>query len=265
MDFCVLTLFPEMFSGFFSAGVVGRAAENGLIALSAVNIRDFAEGRHKVTDDRPFGGGSGMVMKPEPLAGAIAAARQAHPGCRVALLSPTGRPFTQEVAREYAGLGSLALVCGRYEGVDERVLSLVDEELSLGDFVLSGGEPAAMVVVDAVARLVPGVLGNTESTGEESFENGILEYPHYTRPREYKGDTVPEVLLSGNHQAVAAWRTKAALLRTLANRPDLLEGRNLGREERKLLGRWKKEIDRILSAQPVPGACAPPGDEPQRG
>jgi len=248
-----------MFSGLFTTGVLGRGAAAGIITCRAVNIRDFASGRHMVTDDRPFGGGSGMVMKPEPLAGAIAEARRLCPVARVALLSPRGRPFSQAVAREYADLDGLTLVCGRYEGVDERITDLVDEDLSLGDFILSGGEPAAMVVMDAVARLVPGVLGNAESAGDESFENGLLEHPQYTRPREFLGEGVPEVLLSGDHGAVDAWRKKASLLRTLADRPDLFRDRPLDKEEADLLRRWKREIDEVLAAQTVPGPAAPSG------
>ena len=226
LDIEVLTLFPRMIEGPAQESILGRAQKAGLCRIAAVDIRAFAEGKHHVTDDAPYGGGAGMVMKPEPLVAAIEDLRARRPGIRVFLLSPQGRRFDQQVARELAGLGAFALVCGRYEGVDERVLEFIDGELSLGDFVLSGGEFAALAIVDAAARLVPGVLGNEASSVDESFSEGLLEYPQYTRPAEFRGRKVPEILLSGDHGEVARWRAEQALLRTRARRPDLISGRS---------------------------------------
>ncbi len=221
MKICILTLFPRMVLAPLSESVLGKAAAAGRVEFSALDIRDFAEGKHRVTDDVPYGGGAGMVMKPEPLAGAITAARAKLPLAPVVLLSPQGRAFDQATAIRWAEQGALTLVCGRYEGVDERVRPLVDELVSVGDFVLTGGEFAALCIADAVARLVPGVLGNAASSGEESFSDGLLEYPHYTRPPEFRGEKVPEVLLSGDHARIRLWRRRERLLRTRAQRPDL--------------------------------------------
>ena len=235
--FDVLTLFPEMFESFLKTSIIGRAVSSGLLEIRLHNIRDYASGRHKVTDDVPYGGGSGMVMKPEPLVRAV----QALEPCReagesVILLSPQGTPFRHERAQYFATLRRLILVCGRYEGVDERVKELaIDEEVSIGDYVLTGGELAAMVVIDATARLVPGVLGDGYSSVEESFAQGLLEYPQYTRPREFMGRRVPAVLLSGDHKKIAQWRRRKALECTLAKRPDLLERAALSEEERALV------------------------------
>src|SRR5258708_6177455 len=197
--------------------ILGKAREKGLLRVEVTDIREFAAGKHRVTDDVPYGGGAGMVMKPEPLVGAIEA------GAHVVLLSPQGRPFTQRKAQELLAREKLVLVCGRYEGVDERVLEWIDEEISLGDFVLTGGEFAALAVIDAVARLVPGVLGNAESAVRESFSAGLLEGPQYTRPPEFRGRKVPEVLLSGDHAKIAQWRREQAEERTRERRPDLLK------------------------------------------
>jgi tRNA (guanine37-N1)-methyltransferase len=235
MHFAVLTIFPEMLDPFFGHGVIRQAIQAGVITAAAVNIRDFAAGRHRVTDDRPFGGGCGMVMKPEPLSAAINATKAGLPAARTILLSPQGRPFDQALASELASLPGLILVCGRYEGVDERVGALIDLELSIGDFVLSGGELAAMVVVDAVARLVPGVLGGEESSSRDSFGGHLLEHAHYTRPRCFEGQDVPEVLLSGDHARIERWRNETALVRTLLKRPELLATRPLAPEEMALL------------------------------
>jgi len=219
----VLTLFPRMIAAPLEESILGKAREKGLLRVQVTDIREFADGKHRVTDDVPYGGGAGMVMKPEPLVAAIEAARQRGPGARVVLLSPQGPRFNQGKAQELAGHGALILVCGRYEGVDERVLRWVDEELSLGDFVLTGGELAALAVIDAIARLVPGVLGNELSAQSESFSGeGLLEGPQYTRPPEFRGLRVPEVLLSGNHEKIARWRQDQAVARTRERRPDLL-------------------------------------------
>jgi tRNA (guanine37-N1)-methyltransferase len=220
----VLTLFPRMVAAPLEESILGKAREKGLLRVQVTDIREFAEGKHRVTDDVPYGGGAGMVMKPEPLVAAIEAAKARDPQARVVLMSPQGRRFDQQKAQDFATLGKLILVCGRYEGVDERVLPSVDEELSIGDFVLTGGELAALAVVDAVARLVPGVLGNADSAGSESFTGeGLLEGPQYTRPPEFRGMKVPEVLLSGDHARIAAWRRDQALSRTRERRPDLLK------------------------------------------
>jgi tRNA (guanine37-N1)-methyltransferase len=223
----VLTLFPRMVAGPLAESILGKAQEKALLRVRVTDIRDYATDKHHVTDDIPYGGGAGMVMKPEPLVSAIEDARSRLPDARVILMSPQGAPFTQAKARELSRIPSLILVCGRYEGVDERVLRYVDEELSLGDFVLTGGEVPALAVVDAVARLVPGVLGNADSAVTESFaEDGLLEGPHYTRPPEFRGVKVPEVLLSGDHARIAKWRADQALERTRSRRPDLFEKRN---------------------------------------
>ena len=219
----VLTLFPRMIAAPLEESILGKAREKGLLRVQVTDIREFADGKHRVIDDVPYGGGAGMVMKPEPLVAAIEAARQRGPGARVVLLSPQGARFDQGKAQELAVHGALILVCGRYEGVDERVLRWVDEELSLGDFVLTGGEIAALAVIDAIARLVPGVLGNELSAQSESFSGeGLLEGPQYTRPPEFRGLRVPEVLLSGDHEKIARWRQDQAVARTRERRPDLL-------------------------------------------
>ncbi len=240
MFFEILTLFPEAVEGYLNTSVLGKAVEKGLIRVKVTNIRDFTADRHKTADDRPFGGGSGMVMKPEPLAAAIKAAL---PG-RVILTSPRGRPFDQRVARRLAELEKIILVCGRYEGVDQRVIDrYVDEELSVGDYVLTGGELAALIIIDAAARLIPGVLGDEGSIAEESFADGLLEYPHYTRPREFEGLRVPEVLLNGDHAKIAAWRRKEALRATWSRRPDLLDGLELSEADRRFLAEIEAEAE----------------------
>jgi len=217
----ILTLFPGMFVGPFQESILGRAVEKCLVEFQTHNIRDFATGRHKVVDDYPFGGGPGMVMKPEPIFAAVESVRQAD-SC-VILMSAQGQPFRQSVAQRLSTLPHLVLLCGHYEGVDERVIeTMVDEEIGIGDYVLTGGELPAMVVCDAVVRLIPGVLGAGESTEEESFSAGLLEYPQYTRPSAFRGMGVPGVLTSGNHAKVARWRREQSLLRTLRRRPELL-------------------------------------------
>jgi tRNA (guanine37-N1)-methyltransferase len=247
MQMLVLTLFPDMFDAFWSHGIMRKAVDQGSISATAMNIRDFAPDRHHVTDDRPYGGGSGMVMKPEPLAAAIRAARERAPAARTILMSPQGRVFDQAIAREMASLPGMILVCGRYEGVDERLSrDLVSDELSIGDYVLTGGEVAAMVVIDAVTRLIPGVLGGADSAERDSFSNGLLEHPHYTRPPVFEGAAVPDVLLTGHHRNIERWRLEASLMRTFVNRPDLLQERKLTDEETDILRRWQVELGQLL-------------------
>jgi len=219
----ILTLFPEMFDGFLSASIAGRAVRRGLVDVARTNIRDFATDAYGSVDDAPFGGGVGMVLMCQPIFDAVEYVRRQHaaPG-KVVLLSPQGRPFEQQMAAQFAAEQRLILLAGHYEGFDERIrVGLADVEVSLGDFVLSGGEVAAMAVVDAVVRLLPGALGKDESSADESFSHGLLEYPQYTRPREFRGMATPEVLLSGNHAKIADWRLEQAKLRTMQRRPDL--------------------------------------------
>ncbi|MGO9830713.1 MAG: tRNA (guanosine(37)-N1)-methyltransferase TrmD [Myxococcaceae bacterium] len=239
----VLTLFPQMVTGYVSESILGKAVERGLVQVTAHDIRSYAEGKHHVTDDAPYGGGAGMVFKPEPLVSAIEAARARLPGARVLLTSPRGDRLDQGMARALAtGPTDLVLVCGRYEGVDERVNAYVDGEVSLGDFVLTGGELVALCLVDSVARLLPGVLGNAGSTASESFEEGLLEYPHYTRPAVFRGVEVPTVLQSGDHARVARWRRWQALRWTQERRPDLLARASLSPEDQRLLSLPEEEL-----------------------
>jgi tRNA (guanine37-N1)-methyltransferase len=247
MRFDVLTLFPDMLEGPIQASILGRAREAGLIEIVIHDIRDYTEDRHRTADDYPYGGGAGMVLKTEPiftLMDALCPGWQAGgpegpdhvPGARVIYLTPQGHPLDQKTVGRLAGEKRLILLCGHYEGMDERVRqALIDEEISIGDYVLTGGELPALVVIDAVARLVPGVLGQEASPLEESFAEGLLEYPHYTRPAEVRGYRVPEVLLSGNHELVRQWRRRESLRRTLERRPDLLLGADLSREDQEIL------------------------------
>jgi len=262
MNFIVLTIFPEMFMPFWEHGIIKRAIDRSTISASAINIRNYAEGRHRVTDDRPYGGGSGMVMKPEPLAAAIQAATDKAPSSRRLLLTPQGRSFNQNVASELASSQGLILVCGRYEGVDERIChDFIDDEISIGDYVLTGGELAAMVIIDAVTRLIPGALGGEDSAEKDSFSDGILEHPQYTRPRTFEGADVPEVLLSGNHQEIEKWRLETSLIRTFLKRKDLLENRPLGRKEIEILKKWCRDIEEIISDQSLLSPDALSGDK----
>ena len=236
MIFDVLTLFPGMFKSPFAESVIGKAQKRGLLQVRFFNIREYATDKHHTTDDRPYGGGEGMVLKPEPIVRALEAIRPMGLPPYVILLSPQGRLFCQRIAQELSGKGRLILICGHYEGVDERVAQyFVDDELSIGDYILTGGELAAMVVIDAVARLLPGVLGNRDSAIKESFEDLLLEHPQYTRPREFRGLQVPEVLLSGHHERIRRWRRAQALWRTKLRRPDLFRQLKLMPEDRKLL------------------------------
>ena len=239
----VVTLFPEMFTALTGHGVTGRAVKRGQLTVEYSNPRDHAHDRHRTVDDRPFGGGPGMLMKVEPLLEAIEAIREKAPSPpRVIYLSPQGQPLTQQRAAELAQLDSVVLLCGRYEGIDERIIEMcVDEEISIGDYVLSGGELGAMVLLDAVTRLIPGVLGHADSAVEDSFSEGWLDCPHYTRPEEFAGQRVPEVLLSGNHELIRRWRLKQSLGRTWLRRPELLEGLTLSKEQQQLLAEFIRE------------------------
>lgn len=243
----ILTTFPQIIEAVAAESVLGRARARGAVEIEAVNLREFTSDRHRTTDDEPFGGGPGMVMKCEPVFEAVEALTARGPGGRprVILMTPQGRRFDQSMAKELAGSAHLVIICGRYEGVDERVREhLVDDEVSIGDYVIAGGELAALVVAEAVARLVPGVLGDESSAESESFSDGLLEYAQYTRPADYRGYTVPEALLSGNHEQIRRWRRRSALQRTLERRPDLLERAPLTQEDRRIL--------REMGAEPAP-------------
>ncbi|MEW6520907.1 MAG: tRNA (guanosine(37)-N1)-methyltransferase TrmD [Thermodesulfobacteriota bacterium] len=236
MRFHVLTIFPNLLESPLQEGIIRRALQAGRIEVELTDIRDFATDKHAMTDDRPFGGGEGMVMKPEPLAAAIRQARLAHAQSHVVLLSPQGRQYTQAVAEEFSRLADLVLVCGRYEGVDERVRQhFVDEEISIGDYILTGGELAAMVIIDSVTRLLPGVLGCEGSVAQDTFSRGGIKYPQYTRPRDFEGYEVPEVLLSGDHTKIAEWRFAAGVSLTREKRPDLLAAMTFSRKELQVL------------------------------
>jgi len=238
----VISIFPQMFEAISAYGVTSRALQEGILALRVWNPRDYAQGNYKRVDERPYGGGPGMVMQPAPLAQALRAARAAQPQARVSYLSPQGRPLDHAGVMELSARTGMILLCGRYEGVDERLLATeVDEEWSLGDYVLSGGELAAMVVIDAVARQLPGVLGDEDSAGQDSFVAGLLDCPHYTRPEEYEGLRVPEVLLSGDHERIRRWRLKQQLGRTWLRRPDLLTKIELTAEQKQLLEEFRRE------------------------
>ncbi|MBI5379770.1 MAG: tRNA (guanosine(37)-N1)-methyltransferase TrmD [Nitrospirae bacterium] len=239
----VLTLFPGVFASPLQESLLRRAQEKGLLCVRVRNLRDWAEGRHRIADDVPYGGGAGMVLKPEPIFQALESLRATGDPLRVILLTPQGERFTQETARRLAAeTRRIVLLCGRYEGIDERVrLGAVDEEISIGDYVLAGGELAALVVIEAMARLLPGALGAEASAREDSFWEGLLDYPHYTRPAMFRGMEVPEVLLSGHHEQIRRWRRKEALRRTRARRPDLLARAPLSPEDRELLREIEQE------------------------
>jgi tRNA (guanine37-N1)-methyltransferase len=234
----VVTIFPELLSGPLATSIMGRAVEAGLVEFGVHDLRDHGLGRHRSVDDQPYGGGAGMVMRPEPLFAAVEPLRDA--GSHVILMDPAGDRFTDALARQLARLPRIALVCGRYEGIDERARALVDRELSIGDYVLTGGELPALVVLDATARLVPGVVGDEESVARDSFARGILDFPQFTRPAVFRGFEVPAVLLSGHHGAIAAWRRREALARTLERRPDLLETAGLDSDDRAVLNELRK-------------------------
>jgi tRNA (guanine37-N1)-methyltransferase len=236
MRFDILTLFPQMFSSPLRESILGKAVEKGLIQIRTVNIRDFTSDKHQVVDDSPYGGGQGMVMKVEPIARAVEWVKSQNPSAWTIYLNPQGKQFNQEIGQKLSSRSHLILLCGRYEGVDERVRELlVDEEISIGDYILTGGELAAMVVIDVVSRFLPGVLGSDRSAAEDSFASFLLEYPQYTRPFNFRGSCVPEVILSGNHAAISLWKRKEAIRRTLVRRPDLLGRANLSDEDKKFL------------------------------
>lgn len=238
MRFDILTLFPDLFSPYLEEGILGRAVKKELVDVRLINIRSFARGSHKVTDDRPYGGGSGMVMKPGPIYRALESLDRIDGRSCVILLTPQGRILEQSIAWDLSRLDQLILVCGRYEGVDERIrTSHIDMELSIGDYILSGGELAAIAVIDSVSRLIPGVLGGERSNLEDSFQDGLLEYPHYTRPRIFEGKKVPSVLLSGDHEKIRLWRRTESLRRTLERRPDLLKRARLRDEDKAILSK----------------------------
>lgn len=241
MKIDILTLFPEFFSSLTNWSIIGRAYEENKVKINSINIRDFSKNKHKKVDDYPFGGGSGMVMKPEPIFDAINSVK--NQDSRVIYLSPQGKRFNQEIANELSKEEHLILLCGHYEGIDNRIVShYVDEEISIGDFVLTGGEIPAMIIIDAVVRLLPGVLRSDESFIDESHYNGLLEYPQYTRPREFNGHFVPDILLSGNHQKIESWRKEESLKATLLKRPDLLEKKTLSKEDLIILTKIKEDL-----------------------
>ena len=245
MIFDILTIFPDMLDSPLNEGILRKARQEGLIRIEITNIRDFALDKHTMTDDRPFGGGEGMVMKPEPLAAALHHVRQLQPGGKVILLSPQGRLFDQRIAQEFAATSHLVLICGRYEGVDERFrAAYVEDEISIGDYILTGGELAAMVVVDAVSRLLPGVLGCSASAENDTFSRHLLKHPQYTRPRVFEGHDVPGELLTGDHAEIAGYRFLASVRRTIERRPELIRGEQFSPEEKKILK--KAGLDRII-------------------
>jgi len=236
MRFDVFTLLPEVFAPYLQASILDKASSLGLIDVRLHNIRDYSHDRHHTTDDTPYGGGGGMVMKPEPVFEALETVLGAPPPCPVILLTPQGRVFNQKLAAELAAHPQIALICGRYEGVDERIREhLITDQISIGDYVLTGGELPAMILIDALSRLLPGVLGDPDGAADDSHASGLLEYPHYTRPPEFRGRTVPDVLLSGDHARIARWRREQSLARTLRQRPDLLPSAPLTDADRKFL------------------------------
>jgi len=244
MRFDVFSLFPEVFDPYINLGILKKALENKVIDIRLFDIRDWAEDKHHTTDDTPFGGGGGMVMKPEPIFSAIEEIEGNPPTCPIILLSPQGELLNHHIAEELSQEKNLALICGRYEGVDERVLEhLVTREISIGDYVLSGGELPALILIEAITRLLPGALGDPTGAADDSFASGLLEYPHYTRPAEFRGWKVPEVLFSGNHREIDSWRRKQALKRTLMQRPDLVNIEKMDKRDLKLLLELAKEME----------------------
>lgn len=242
-QFFVLTLFPEMIQQTLSHSIMGRAQKEGHISVEAINIRDYTLNKQKHVDDYPYGGGAGMVMQAQPIYDAYQSIAEKAKGARVVYMTPQGRPFTQRIAEELSKEENLVFLCGHYEGIDERIIEeIVTDEISLGDFVLTGGELAAITIIDAVSRLVPGVLGKEDSFADESFSDGLLEYPQYTRPPVFHGKEVPEILLSGHHAKIAKWRREQSLIRTVKKRPDLLETAELTAKERQFVERLQEEL-----------------------
>jgi len=243
MQFEVFTLLPEVFPPYLESSIIQRASQRGLISVDVHNIRDYTHDKHHMTDDTPYGGGGGMVMKPEPVFEAVESILGSKPACPIIMLTPQGRVFSQAVADELSRYEKIALLCGRYEGLDERIREyLVTDEISIGDYVLTGGELPALILIDAVSRLIPGVLGDPEGAIDDSHATGLLEYPHYTRPPDFRGWKVPEILLSGDHGKIEQWRREQSLLRTLARRPDLLEKATLTEIECNFLEEYKNQI-----------------------
>jgi tRNA (guanine37-N1)-methyltransferase len=251
LTFTIVTLFPAMFDSPLNHSILKKAQEKGLISIVLVDPRHYTTDRHRITDDYPYGGGQGMVMKPEPLVAAIEDIKTKMPQSKVILLSPQGRVLNQPLVAELANEKELVLVCGRYEGVDQRVKDFIDDEISIGDYTISGGEPAATVIIDAVSRLIPGVLGNAKSAGDESFSNGLLEYPQYTRPEEFRGARVPEALLSGNHERIRQWRRQMSVQQTWKRRPDLIGNVELSPEEKELICEQRAPVYVALLHYPV--------------
>ncbi len=242
MKFDIFTLFPEVFNPYFETSILKRAVQNNLLEIRLHNIRNWTTDKHHTTDDTPYGGGGGMVMKPEPVFAAVESVLGVNRDFPCILLTPQGRPYNHSIARQLAEQDRIALLCGHYEGIDERIREhLVTDEISIGDYVLTGGELAAMILVDSVTRFLPGVLGDPEGADDDSFASGLLEYPHYTRPEEFRGWKVPEVLLSGNHKVIEQWRREQALKRTYDRRPDLLESLELSKKEKEFLMRLEDE------------------------
>ena len=242
MKFDVFTLFPSVFEPYLEASILQKARQNRLIQVELHNIRDWAPDKHHVTDDTPYGGGGGMVMKAPPIFAAVESVLGDPPACPLILVTPQGRPFTADVARELSQIPHVAILCGRYEGVDERVREhLVTDQISIGDYVLTGGELPALIMIDAIARFIPGVLGDPDGAEDDSFASGLLEYPHYTKPEEFRGWHVPDVLLSGNHAEIEKWRREQSLRRTLVHRPDLLDNFTPSKTDQKLLDKIKRE------------------------
>jgi len=265
MHFIALTIFPELFRSFQEHGIVRRAVENRLVRLDTINPREFCSDRHRTIDDRPYGGGCGMVMKPEPLTLAVRKARLLAAEAPVVLLTPQGRVLNQAMAAGLAGKPGLIFVCGRYEGVDERVvLNEIDLEISVGDFVLTGGELPAMILMDAVTRLLPGALGGEDSAARDSFTDGLLEHAHFTRPPDFEGQSPPQVLFSGHHREIEDWRRESSLIRTFLKRRELLENRPLTSREVQILKKWHGELEQILRAQSKSGADPPSGGQSPR-
>ena len=244
MHFDVFTLFPQMMEPYLEESIIKRAIQNELLSVNLHDIRKWTTDRHHVTDDTPYGGGGGMIMKPEPVFSAVEEVLGNPPECPLILLTPQGKPFTQQLAKEYAEYSRIGLLCGRYEGVDERIREhLVSDEISIGDFVLTGGELPALIMIDAIARLIPGVLGDPDGAMNDSHATGLLEFPHYTRPAEFRGWTVPDVLLSGNHQEINRWRHEQSLVRTYLRRPEMIDEANLSEKDIKFLSQFKSGQD----------------------